>query len=171
MALTEGSPRGKRADGWWYPWIFVGAMALVVVVNGIMVAIALGTWTGLETEGHYQKGLEYNRNLAAAEAQAALGWTLTLEAAPIARDDKRRTVDLRLAFADRDGRPLDGMKVSVVLMRATNEGFDREVHLDPIGDGIYGARAVLPLPGQWEVRVLARRGETEFQDLKRLVLP
>ena len=59
---------GARPRGWWYPWIFVGAMAVVVVVNGILAWLAVGTWTGIETEDHYRKGLAYNENLAAEQA-------------------------------------------------------------------------------------------------------
>ena len=169
--MLEGVMRSKRADGWWYPWIFVGGMAFVVLVNGIMVFIALNSWTGLETEGHYQKGLEYNRDLAAAKAQAALGWTFALEAEPTASAGKNRTVDLRLSFADRDGQPLDGLDVSVLLMRPTHEGYDQTIPLKPAGGGLYEAQATLPLPGQWSAHVLAARGDSEFQDEKRLRLP
>lgn len=163
--------RSKRADGWWYPWIFVGGMAFVVLVNGIMVFFALNTWTGLETVGHYQKGLEYNRDLAAAKAQAALGWTFKLDATPTASSGKSRDIDLRLTFSDRDGRPLDGLDISVLLIRPTHEGFDREIRLQPAGRGLYTAQATLPLPGQWTARILAARGNAEFQDVKRLRLP
>ncbi len=171
MTMLEGVMRIKRTDGWWYPWLFVGGMAFVVLVNGIMVFIALNTWTGLETEGHYQKGLEYNQDLAAAKAQAALGWTFALEAVPTASDGKARTVDLRLSFADRDGLPLDGLDVSVLLMRPTHEGYDQKVSLKPAGRGLYEAQATLPLPGQWSAHVLALHGDSEFQDKKRLRLP
>lgn len=171
MGVFEGAMRGRRPDGWWYPWLFVGGMGVVVLANAAMVAIALGTWTGLETEGHYQKGLEYNRNLAAAEAQAALGWTLTLDAAPTARSGESHVVDLHLVLADRDGRPLNNLDVSVMLIRPTHEGFDQEVRLLPAGDGAYAATVKLPLPGQWEARVLAARGDIQFQEVRRLQLP
>lgn len=170
MTMLEGVMRSKRADGWWYPWIFVGGMALVVLANGIMAFIALSTWTGLETEGHYQKGLDYNRNLAAAEAQAALGWTFELEAVPAGSTGKQRDLDLQVAFRDRDGHPLDGLEVSVLLQRPTHEGYDQEVRLKPNGPGLYAEQVTLPLPGQWAAHILAARGASEFQDEKRLRL-
>ena len=51
----------------------------MLLANGAMIWLAFATWTGLETEGAYQKGLAYNRTLEEAEAQAALGWQVDLE--------------------------------------------------------------------------------------------
>jgi len=58
----------------WGPWVFFAMFAVIIAVNGVMVAFAFGTWTGLETDGAYEKGLSYNDTLEAARRQAALGW-------------------------------------------------------------------------------------------------
>ena len=46
----------KRQDGWWYPYIFVGAFVVIITVNGIMAFFAVDTWTGLEILDSKQKG-------------------------------------------------------------------------------------------------------------------
>lgn len=171
MNTLQGILQKRRADGWWYPWIFVGAMGIVVLVNGVMVSIALNTWTGLETAGHYEKGLAYNQNLAAAKAQAARGWQLDFAATPLDSGSPAHEADLRARFADRDGQPLDGLEVTAFLIRPTHEGFDREVRFHPTGSGIYEARAILPLAGQWAVRIHAVLGDVMFQDVRRMRLP
>ena len=61
-------------DGW-IPMIFVGGFLVIAAVNGVMIWLAVDTFTGIATERHYEKGLAYNQALAAAEVQAALGWT------------------------------------------------------------------------------------------------
>lgn len=160
-----------RADGWWYPWIFVAAMGVVVLVNGTLVAFALGSWTGLETEGHYEKGLAYNRDLAAAQAQAERGWrfAFALDGATAAGDT--RTGTLSATFADRNGVPLTDLEVRAIIRRPTAEGYDQELALASAGQGRYAAPAVFPLPGQWEVRIHAYRGDTAFQESRRVRLP
>ncbi|MBE0533298.1 MAG: FixH family protein [Rhodospirillales bacterium] len=158
-----------RADGWWYPWIFVAAMGVVVVVNGALVAFALGSWTGLETEGHYEKGLAYNRDLAAAQAQAERGWRLTFSLDEVTADT--RSGRISAAFTDHDGRPLTDLDIRAVIRRPTAEGYDQEVPLASTGHGLYGASVVFPLPGQWEVRIHAYRGDAVFQESRRVRLP
>ncbi|MCW8952841.1 MAG: FixH family protein, partial [Rhodospirillales bacterium] len=63
MTTASGQAANNRKPGWWYPWIFVGGMTIVVIVNGIMIYFALSTFTGLETRNHYEKGLAYNTNI------------------------------------------------------------------------------------------------------------
>ena len=163
---------GARPRGWWYPWIFVGAMAVVVVVNGILAWLAVGTWTGIETEDHYLKGLAYNENLAAEQAQARLGWTIDLALMPgtgAGGDD--RTFEVAVTFAAADSRPLDGLEVEIQFVRPTHEGFDVAARLAGRGNGVYAAPVTLPLAGQWQARVLARRGDDTFQNVRRIVVP
>ena len=56
--------KAPRQPGWYIPWIFVGVFMVVLAVNGIMVHFAVSSWTGIETENHFIKGLGYNNDLA-----------------------------------------------------------------------------------------------------------
>jgi nitrogen fixation protein FixH len=165
---------GARPRGWWYPWIFVAGMAVVVAVNGVMIYYAVSTFTGLETRGHYEKGLAYNRDLAAARAQAALGWQVDFAAtpeAPAAAGSVERRLRLEVAFRDREGRSLDALEVRALGLRPVQEGLDREMPLAFLGQGRYGATLALPLPGQWEIRVHAFLGEAVYQHVERVLVP
>lgn len=163
---------GTRARGWWYPWIFVGAMAVVVVVNGILAWLAVDTWSGIETEDHYRKGLAYDDNLAAAKAQDRLGWSVDLALMPKAGGiGDARALELAVTFTGADGRPVDGLDVAVEFFRPTHEGFDVTARLGGRGGGTYAAPVTLPLAGQWQARVLARRGDDTFQNVRRIVVP
>ncbi|MBC8159300.1 MAG: FixH family protein [Alphaproteobacteria bacterium] len=158
----------QRADGWWYPWIFVGGMVLVALVNGIMIFIALDTWTGLETEGHYRKGLNYNQNLAAADAQMQREWRFDLVWKALDGSQNTREIEMRAHFFDRHGKALNDLNVTALLVRPTHEGFDFEVPMQAQGNGAYLATASLPLAGQWNVRVHALRDGEVFQEVRRL---
>ncbi len=58
-ARGDGSRPGDR----YIPWLFVAFFAVVLAANGALIAIALGSFTGLTTEHAYDKGLAYNRTL------------------------------------------------------------------------------------------------------------
>lgn len=156
----------KRASGWWYPWIFVGGMGLVIVVNAILVYFALDSWTGLETDHHYRKGLVYNQDLAAAEAQRALGWSAGLTVSATAAEG--RAFDVAVRFHDKAAQPLEGLSVRLFAVRPTHEGYDSDVALAPVGPGVYTGRVTLALPGQWDMRVVANRGADAFQSVERI---
>lgn len=166
--IARGRPRSR---GWWYPWIFVGAMLVVVSVNGVMIYFAVASWTGLETEDYYEKGLAYNQELAAQRAQRERGWTMQLSFVAQQAKDEHHRGSLRLRFADRDGRPLDDLSVEVKLVRPTREGVDTAVSVVHRGAGTYAGVVDVPLAGQWDVRIHARRGGEHYRARHRLRVP
>ncbi len=138
--------------------LFLAFFGVILSVNGVLVYRSLSTWTGLEQENAYVDGLNYNQTLEARRAQAELGWRHTLSA----EFQNDGGVILTVHFVDRDGAPLEGLNVTAMLRRPTQDGFDQSLELPSRGKGAYGARAVLPLAGQWQVRVTARRGAADL---------
>ncbi len=157
--------RGRPA-GWWIPWTFVAGFLLVVAVNGVMIWLAASTWTGLVTDRPYDRGLDYNRNLEAAAAMAALGWNTRL----VARTTAEGGHELVLEARDREGEPLSGLRVEGRLERPLEPGADRELRLEAVGAGLYRA-ALGALPaGQWQARLKLVRGGEVLVVSERLVL-
>lgn len=169
------SSMAKPKDtGWWYPYIFVGLFAIVVGVNGTLFYFANHTFTGLQTESAYDKGLEYNQVLAQEQAQRKLGWQLDARAhaAAVQADPAGRTADIVVTWHDRDGRPLSDLSVKAKLLRPTLAGHDTaETELKSLGGGKYGATIQLDFPGQWDMRLVALQGETQFKTTQRLLVP
>ena len=141
-----GTINGWWQSGRWIPWAFVGGFGVVIGANVALILFSPGSWTGLETTDAYRKGLANNDVLAAAEAQAARGWS-----AAINYEDGR--LDVRLTYAD--GRGLKGLAVSATFVRPTHEGEDFTIPLAAAGAGQYGAAVDLPYAGNWDVRVRA----------------
>lgn len=158
--------RQGRQPGWWIPWTFVAGFLLVVAVNGVMIWLAATSWTGLVTDRAYERGLDYNRNLEAAAAMAALGWQAKLVAATRADGSREFTLEAR----DEEGVPLSGLVIEGKLERPLQQGADRELLFLPVGRGVY--RAVLDglPPGQWHAHLRLTRGEQRFVLSERLVL-
>lgn len=160
----------ERKPGWWYPYIFVGAFVVVVGVNGTLAFFATSTFTGLQTEGAYEKGLAYNQNLALAKAQQEMGWTVEPTVTPVKAGETRRA-DIAIRYRDRDGRAVDGMEVKAKLIRPTTKGYDHEVALAARGGGTYGAIIELPLPGVWDMDAVAVGKDVSYSFSHRFVVP
>lgn len=159
-----------RERGWWYPYIFVGCFVLVVGVNAALAYFATTTFTGLETEGAYQKGLGYNQNLALAKAQEALGWTVDTHIVPGPIGTGGVTVDIAVSYRDRDGKAVEGLEVKADLIRPTAKGMDHQEVLKPLGNGTYGGHYALPAKGVWDMDVAALGADVSYQHSQRFVI-
>lgn len=157
----------RRRPGWWYPYIFVGAFAVVMTVNGAFMYFAIRTFTGLSSDHAYDDGLAYNRVIAEARTQATLGWTVGLEVRPVGG----HAADILLTFADKDGNPITGLTGDGLFLRPTSAGHDSDLKMVEQGQGRYLIRAALPLGGQWDMSLKARRGDTDYQLARRIFLP
>jgi nitrogen fixation protein FixH len=150
----------------WIPYAFIAFFGVVLLANGAMIWIAFATWTGLETESAYQKGLAYNRVLDQARAQTALGWHVDLE---FAQADER-AVAVKLALADRHGDLIEDASVSTTFFRPTHEGHDQVAAIPHRYGGAYEARVELPLAGQWDVHLSIERAGDVWRETRRVYL-
>lgn len=161
----------KRADGWWYPWIFVAGFMVVFAVNGTMAYIAVSSWTGLETKDYFNQGTRFNDVLAQRAAQDALGWKVAFQYEHTPHDVDPRAGLFQIRFTDKNGQPISGLYISAVAKRPTQEGYDQDLIFTFRGDGTYSANTTLPLPGLWELRYTAERGEEVFKMRSRIQVP
>lgn len=144
----------------WIPWVFVGGMTLVVLVNLVLVYAALSTFTGVTTGRSYDRGRDYNQVLAEAARQDALGWTTQ-----VMLDGRVLTVTAQ----DRDGMPLRG-QIEGVLLRPL-EGAELRLAFAAAGPGRFIAFADLPAAGQWEARLTLTGERGQRLDIRqRLVV-
>ena len=157
MSGSVMEPRRSR----WIPWVFVGGMLLVVVVNGVLIVASVSTFTGVTAGAAYDRGRAYNRVLEEAARQDALGWRGTITADAGA---------LRIAVADREGLPVAGRLDGI--LHAPLEGVDIPLALVATAPGRWQAPLDLPRAGQWEARLtLMGPGGERLNLRQRLVIP
>ncbi|MDG1709009.1 MAG: FixH family protein [Emcibacteraceae bacterium] len=141
---TQAKPyTGKRILAW-----FIGFFLVVFSANGIMTYFALKTWTGLETDDAYVKGLNYNSEIEKARVQTSSGWNIIISEKPSAMSGR---------FEVQLTRPLESLpptQITATFIRSVQEGYDQEISLSPLGNNLYGAPIELPLVGQWNVLVV-----------------
>ena len=150
----------------WIPWSFVGFFAVVLAANGIMIAFALSSWTGLDAKDAYRRGVQYNQALEAAARQAELGWRSRIAF----NDAGGRAGRLEFELADRTGAPLRHADVRAAIVRPTTAGHDFATRLEESAPGRYAAIVAFPLAGQWEVRVLAEVADVRHAAVARVMV-
>jgi nitrogen fixation protein FixH len=145
----------------------LGFFAVVIGVNGVMIALAIGTMPGLESERPYQVGIAYNAEIETARAQAARHWTVESH---IGRDASRRA-SIRVEPRDADGAPVSELTVTVRLMRPTDQRADRALSLKERDRGTYLGETADVEAGAWEMEIEAHRGpERLFRSRNRITL-
>lgn len=166
MTSTTGNrpTRMPRQPGWYIPWLFVAFFAVVIAVNGVMLHFAFSSWTGVETEGHFMKGLNYNDDIAGARAQAERAWKVETE---FTSTEPRKAL-VALTLHDKFGNLLKDAKVSIALIRPTSQGHDLSMELPYLGEGRYAAPVEVALEGQWDLRVVIQHATGDYQSQKRV---
>jgi nitrogen fixation protein FixH len=165
-AEKPGSARPRELTGAMVLAIFSAFFLVVFAMNGVMVRYAVTTFGGVEVASAYRAGLDFNREAAAADAQARLGWTV--------EGNIQRAADgtavLILAVRGRDGRRLAVDVREAQLNRPADRRMDKAFSVRAVGDELVGeARDVAP--GQWDfVLTLADRDGALFKSRNRVVL-
>jgi nitrogen fixation protein FixH len=124
---------------------------VVIAVNTVLAVFATTSWTGLVVENGYVASQRFNRDLAEARRQAALGWK---------EEFGYVSGRLQLTLKDKQGRALTRSSVSVKLERPSTDEEDRSVVLPETMTGVY----TLPIelkPGQWDADITARASSGE----------
>ena len=129
-----------------------------------MVYFALDTWTGLSTENSYVKGLNYNREIESARAQASSGWSVKITDQPMLTEGRFEVT------IERPQNSVPPVEVTATFIRTVTEGYDQQVILKNVGDGVYAAPIKLPLKGQWEILVVVKSQNNLIYKLEDRIL-
>lgn len=131
---------------------FLGFFLIVFGANFTMSWFAITTFSGVETKDAYVKGRDFNTEIARAEAQKALGWSVAVETQNLSKNE----VFLVLTIKNAEGSPLEAMEIEGLLVRAVHDGIDQKVAFAPLGDGKYAGASQLPLQGKWQLRATVK---------------
>ncbi len=147
--------------------MLVAFFGLVLGVNFTMMKLAIATLPGTDVDSPYAAGLTYDKEIAAAQSQAARKWQVEARIERGADGAATVKVDAR----DSGGRPVTGLKFSGRLERPTDKRADLAVELIETGIGIYSGSAPTVLPGQWDLVLEGdARGERVFASRNRVIL-
>lgn len=137
---AAAAPRGE-IRGIHVLLMLIGFFGVIFAVNGVFLASALTSYTGVVSNEPYVKGLKYNERIEAGERQTKLGWQETLAIAPSGQ--------IALAVSDDDGRPVRGLKIAGSIGRPSTNKSDRAVTLVEAEPGRYVANTDAFDEGTW----------------------
>ena len=138
MAATQ-----RQLNGWHVLSMLVAFFGVVIGVNLLMAYLANSTWSGLVVANGYVASQSFDKDLAKAKAQEALGWNVAFTF------QKDR---INLAFADREGKAIETLALTGDLERTVTDRQDQKLTFTAMGGGVYSAPANLT-PGVWEVEI------------------
>ena len=168
MSSTEPTPsprRPREVTGRTVLICFLGFFGVVAAVNAVLVRAAVSTFAGVETQNAYQAGLNFSREIAAAEAQEALHWQVKGTVQP-----GTDITAVEIVARDAQGRPLTGLDASAQLVHPTDRRFDVTVPLDERATGVFGGHGNA-VHGNWVLVIdLSRNGDRVFRSRNRVFL-
>ncbi len=138
----SASPRRSS----YIPWLFVAGFAIVIAVNGVMIWLAVGSFSGLYAKDASEQGLHYNAVVAEQEARDSLGWRI--DAAWNAGSNR-----LQVALHRADGSALVGANIAAALVRPAEKRAPVNVALGDLGDGRFAGYVSLPARGNWDLEL------------------
>lgn len=145
------------------PWLFVAGFAVVIAVNGIMVWLAVGSFSGLYTPQPRLRSLQYNEVIAQQAGRDALGWQLEAIWQP---QDSR----LEIAVVDAHGRPLGGAQLHAELIRPAEKRPPVAIDMVAVDSGRYASTVALPARGNWDLDVVVEYDGHRFAQTRRMFL-
>jgi nitrogen fixation protein FixH len=155
---------GRPLTGWKVLAIFVGFFLTIFVVDGVMAFKAIRTFSGEVNPHPYERGLAYNKEIAAAREQAARDWKVDVRVARAGPGEAAIAVEAR----DAAGKPVTGVAMRALLAAPADVAKDVRVTLAETAPGRYQARAALP-PGQRDLVLTAERdGRELFRSKNRI---
>jgi nitrogen fixation protein FixH len=164
MSHSSRIDRGGAVPGpsrWrFFPWYVAGGMGFVMLVNAALAWFAVRSFPGLATTHGFDASNSYDIVLAAAERQAALGWTVgtTLDGA-------RPVVTL----AGRDGAKLTGVRLTATVERPIGEMLPLPLAFHPAAPGRFESDTELA-PGKWNLYLAVVADGGEYHTVRRVIV-
>lgn len=140
---------------------------VVFSANAVFIYLALGSFPGVVVESSYEAGQSYNREIAAAKAQADLNWQVSGELSRKGEEGARLVV----VAEDAANAPLYGVEIKALLRHPAQETADVEAFLRADGGGRYIAELDRIPSGNWTlVLEIEQDGARKFKSENRIFL-
>lgn len=166
QSRVPGAPV-RRSKIW--PGMIFALIGLNMTIVGFTIYFATADRSVATEPDYYAKALNYDAEIKLREASRALGWTASAGLRPAA---DQRGMDLTIALADREGKPIEGAQVSAVVFANVRSGNRQTLTLSQDSSAsVYAAPVRIDRSGVWHVRVSAVRGDQTFARETDLLVP
>lgn len=144
-------------------FLMVSAFFLIIfIANGFLVYYAMNSFSGLETENPYERGVAYNSDIARAKQQNQSGLDVKIKIAT----QPDRIIGVTVSAMTAAGEPVSGKKLSIRFFRPAKHGIDQTPRIFENQPGIYSGQAQLPLAGVWDLKLDIFDGDKQLYQTK-----
>ncbi|MFN3616214.1 MAG: FixH family protein, partial [Rubrimonas sp.] len=123
----------------------LGFFGVIFAVNMVMAYLAVTNFRGTVVDSGFVASQDFNATQAAAQAQAARGWTVSVvavEGSPV------------IALRGPDGEPLRDVTLTATALRPLDQRGDAALTLAQVAPGVWRAEQTLA-PGRWRIAFTA----------------
>lgn len=166
MTVPADEKEESRVAGLKVLLMLVAFFLLIAGVNAIFIYKAIATHTGTIVDNPYERGLGYNKTLAAARAQEKLDWRVDVGI------EKMTELQYEVSFfvLDGKGNRKDAALFDVAVLRPVDSREDLTPVFKAEGVGKYSSHIRFPKPGKWEIKARVVRGGETFYLTRLLVI-
>jgi len=129
------------------PLIILLFFLVLISLDSLFIYIAKSTYSGVYTENHYQKGVDFEKLNKLPIYDKNTGWKGTIK-----YSDLNKTITVTLV--DKDKKNVELQSIEAKALRPVTDKYDFQIKLKKNGKE-YSAPVNFPLKGQWEIRVKA----------------
>lgn len=140
---SQPASRKGQFTGWHATMMLVAFFGVVIAVNLVMARDAISTFGGLVVENSYVASQHFNKWLAEADAEKALGWQATIE--------RSAPGTFQTQVLDSKGKPISAAQVRLFAEHPLGRKPPVDVVLTEGAPGLYSG--ALPA-GRWYVRLV-----------------
>ena len=167
-SMTDPGSEGRKITGRMVLLALLAFFGVIFTVNGIMMYLAVTTFSGIESRSAYESGLLFEQQVLAASQQAELNWSV---GADVAREPTG-LVTVTVTARDRYDAPVGGVAFRAEFEHRANRSHDRELTLVEIDTGTYRGSVTGVDRGQWTLIIEAEDAEKAvFRSESRIVFP
>ena len=151
------------------PWVlgWLGAILLVLLVNGGFIVTAFLTNPGLVDKDYYEKGRDLEQEIVSRrKIRNQLGWRVSLDAnhKPVVGQAARYTLNV----VDRVGNPVAAEKVTIRAYRPSDAHSDFSSEMQQVTPGVYTVELRFPLKGIWDLTTTLSKGGNSLDYSRRI---
>ncbi len=159
------------------PYYFIALIGTFMLLDFAFVTLAKLTYTGVYTDNHYKKGMDFNKIYGSEVYSDKTGWRSQAKlSTKILGDETKlkvsleRPQDLIFQLLDKNGRPISEANVMGKLLRPVTDKYDSVLEFKEISKGLYKSNLSIPMNGQWHIRIKAGIEGKEFVSTYKIIV-
>lgn len=155
-------PEEKLTTGWYVVRRIVPFFGVMILANVVFAWFAFSTFTGIQVDNAYDKGINYNLVLEQARERELLGWQIGVEV-----ENKA----ILITLFDKDGSLIEDADIEVMLFSLRSADDDQTLSVNSTSLGKFYMPYPEQVNGQWELRLKVNKEGKSVEYRRKLVLP